>query len=92
MGHLFPIQSGEGIIGDLRDKGGENPLLESLSACDKNNVLGNITTLLRTFGEENAPVAQLDRASDYGSEGWGFESLQAHHLFIKRVADKFTAK
>src|SRR5256885_1558145 len=25
-----------------------------------------------------APVAQLDRASDYGSEGWGFESLSAH--------------
>ena len=24
-----------------------------------------------------APVAQLDRASDYESEGWGFESLQA---------------
>jgi hypothetical protein len=24
-----------------------------------------------------APVAQLDRASDYGSEGWGFESLRA---------------
>jgi hypothetical protein len=26
-----------------------------------------------------APVAQLDRASDYGSEGLRFESLQAHH-------------
>jgi hypothetical protein len=25
-----------------------------------------------------APVAQLDRASDYGSEGWGFEFLRAH--------------
>ena len=24
-----------------------------------------------------APVAQLDRASDYGSEGWEFESLRA---------------
>lgn len=24
-----------------------------------------------------APLAQLDRASDYGSEGWGFESLRA---------------
>ena len=23
------------------------------------------------------PVAQPDRASDFGSEGWGFESLQA---------------
>ena len=25
-----------------------------------------------------APVAQLDRASDYGSEGSGFESLRAY--------------
>ena len=28
-----------------------------------------------------APIAQLDRASDYGSEGWGFESSWARHLF-----------
>ena len=28
-----------------------------------------------------ALVAQLDRASDYGSEGWGFEFLRAHSLF-----------
>ena len=27
----------------------------------------------------NASVAQLDRASDFGSEGWGFESLPMHH-------------
>ena len=25
-----------------------------------------------------APIAQLDRASDYGSEGWRFESSWAH--------------
>ena len=24
-----------------------------------------------------APLAQLDRASVYGTEGWGFESLEA---------------
>ena len=28
----------------------------------------------------SVPVAQLDRASDFGSEGWGFESLQARFL------------
>src|ERR1700686_4566256 len=28
-----------------------------------------------------APVAQLDRASDFGSEGWGFKYLRAHHRF-----------
>ena len=27
-----------------------------------------------------APIAQLDRASDYGSGGWGFNSLWAHQL------------
>jgi hypothetical protein len=30
----------------------------------------------------DAPVAQLDRASDFGSEGWGFESLQARQSLI----------
>ena len=28
----------------------------------------------------SAPVAQLDRASVFGTEGWGFDSLRAHHL------------
>ena len=28
-----------------------------------------------------APVAQLDRAPDYGSGGWEFESLRARHFF-----------
>jgi hypothetical protein len=28
-----------------------------------------------------APVAQLDRALVYGTEGWGFESLQARLLY-----------
>ncbi len=27
-----------------------------------------------------APIAQLDRASDYGSEGWGFKSSWARHI------------
>jgi hypothetical protein len=26
-----------------------------------------------------APIAQLDRASVFGTEGWGFKSLWAHH-------------
>ena len=28
-----------------------------------------------------APVAQLDRASDYGSEGLEFDSLRVYHFF-----------
>ncbi len=27
-----------------------------------------------------APVAQLDRASDFGSDGWGFKSLRAYGM------------
>ena len=29
---------------------------------------------------KNAPVAQLDRASDYESEGYRFDSCRAHHI------------
>src|SRR5262249_7803796 len=28
------------------------------------------------------PVAQLDRASDFGSEGWGFDSLRGRHCSL----------
>ena len=35
-----------------------------------------------TEKKEIAPVAQLDRASDFGSEGSGFESLRAHLLLL----------
>ncbi len=33
----------------------------------------------------NGAVAQLNRASDYGSEGCGFESLRRHKVFIVLV-------
>src|SRR5213075_518834 len=38
----------------------------------------------------NAPLAQLDRASDFGSEGWGFESLRAHQPSILQRAERRT--
>src|SRR5215467_15862052 len=31
----------------------------------------------------NAPLAQMDRASDYESEGQRFDSSRAHHLFMR---------
>ena len=38
------------------------------------------------MSKEFAPVAQLDRASVFGTEGWGFESLQTHqNLACRRV-------
>jgi hypothetical protein len=33
-------------------------------------------------------VAQLDRASDFGSEGWGFESLQARIFLTPQLPAK----
>ena len=39
----------------------------------------SIGNLKSKFANFTVPVAQLDRASDFGSEGWGFESLQARH-------------
>jgi hypothetical protein len=35
----------------------------------------------------HAVVAQLDRASDYESEGWGFESLRWRHQPVPPPAD-----
>ena len=31
--------------------------------------------------QRNGPVAQLNRASDYGSEGYRFESCRGHTIF-----------
>ena len=34
------------------------------------------------FSENHtAPVAQLDRASVFGTEGWGFESLRVYSTY-----------
>ena len=35
------------------------------------------------FKKQDAPIAQLDRASVYGTEGQGFESLWAHREKIR---------
>ena len=37
----------------------------------------------------NAPVAQLDRVTDYESVGQGFESLPAYQIGYLRVSDLF---
>ncbi len=41
------------------------------------NRLGAVDAAVAVCLMRSAPVAQLDRASDYGSEGWGFDSLRA---------------
>ncbi len=35
------------------------------------------------MNNQDAPIAQLDRAPDYGSGGWGFNSLWAHSFYDK---------
>jgi hypothetical protein len=35
---------------------------------------------------KHGPVAQLDRASDFGSEGWGFDSLRGRHPRVSLAA------
>jgi hypothetical protein len=46
--------------------------------CNERCYLLNLTAL------KEAPVAQLDRASVYGTEGLGFESLLAHYPKTKK--------
>ena len=42
--------------------------------------VGAIGTFFESRPLDNrGPVAQLDRASDFGSEGWGFDSLRGRH-------------
>src|SRR5581483_11577470 len=43
-------------------------------------LLGNQVRAFWPETRENAPVAQLDRASDYESEGRTFESFRARHF------------
>ena len=39
--------------------------------------------IVTTQAMTDAPLAQLDRASDYGSEGWRFDSSRAYHFSLR---------
>lgn len=55
--------------------GGSNPSSPTIiGKCLPGNAMESVANLACV------PVAQLDRASDYGSEGWRFDSSRAHHL------------
>ena len=58
---------------------GPNPALSAVMEGLKFLPIGD--RFFAAFG--TAPVAQLDRASDYGSEGWGFEPLWARLVPFK---------
>ena len=55
-----------------------NFLKKVLDICPRRSY--NRTRSRRERTREYAPVAQLDRVSDYESEGRGFESLPAHQV------------
>ena len=50
---------------------------QDLKSCGE---LITVPVRFRSSAPSNAPVAQLDRASDYGSEGYGFDSYRARLL------------
>jgi hypothetical protein len=41
--------------------------------------------ILHSTARHHGPVAQLDRASVFGTEGWGFEPLRGHHWFSAKL-------
>ena len=42
-------------------------------------------TIIDVSSASTGPVVQLDRISDFGSEGWGFESSLGHYLFSQNI-------
>ena len=59
----------------------ERDLTEEETVCTETNAENAI-----------APVAQLDRASVFGTEGWGFEPLRVRHLFQQLTEIPFSPK
>ena len=51
------------------------------------NIIQKYRIALRIYTviKYHALIAQLDRASGYGPEGWEFESLWVHHKSIIRI-------
>src|SRR5207248_10716731 len=42
--------------------------------------MGVSTSFELSYLTDNGPVAQLDRASVFGTEGWGFDSLRGRQI------------
>ena len=54
--------------------------MSSNNLNDNNGNHNSTFTLLMVQSSLNGPIAQLDRASDFESEGWAFESLWDHQI------------
>ena len=68
---------GEGFSSDLFSAISDQPsfVIRNSSFVIRNSHLNRIFALPETV---HGSVVQLDRISDSGSEGWGFESLRSH--------------
>jgi hypothetical protein len=69
---------------------GGNPVeVQVLSAAPKRKLKNKLTSIIsicyyyQVAFKTYAPVAQLDRAFDYGSKGYGFDSFRARHIIGK---------
>lgn len=56
------------------------PRTALLLPCQRAIIPASIRRLAASWpvADRNAPVAQLDRATDFGSVGWGFDSLRVY--------------
>src|SRR3546814_16258512 len=71
---------GDGLVVALEKNGKEITNEEghvSLADCGLETTAG--ASLLSSFTHNPAFVDQVERASDYGHEGWGFETFRARH-------------
>ena len=62
--------------GPVQDSGRIGPAFGVRVAFERRRVSGEAV--------DDAPIAQLDRALDYGSKGWGFDSSRAHVDLVLR--------
>ena len=72
LGEVAELAEGSRLLSGYRVKSsvqGSNPCLSAISLCSRSRQ-----------GRGRAPIAQLDRASDYESEGQRFESSWAHQI------------
>ena len=88
---LFGTLMGGGSQVDRYDRTSEADLADAARNLEAGKSLGRKRTEfgssqvphdaadVRMNWRKHGPVAQLDRASDFGSEGWGFDSLRGRH-------------
>jgi len=83
----FAVFAQKAPLAQLAEQGTLNPKVEGSIPSRCTVASGVSFSSVSVVVSACAPVAQLDRASDYGSEGREFESLRAHLLGNAPVAE-----